>query len=195
MSILKLIVLDRDGVINEDSPFYIKSPDEWHAITGSLEAIAKLQHNGYKVVIATNQSGIAKYYFTADTLHSIHKKMIEQIAAAGGNFEINDIFVCPHGPEDNCACRKPKPGMLLQAAHKFNIIPSEMLVIGDSMCDILAAKACGASSILVKTGKGEETLQTQNIDVPVYADLSEAINFVFFKKTKTIQKIINLPCG
>ncbi|CAL7960682.1 D-glycero-beta-D-manno-heptose-1,7-bisphosphate 7-phosphatase [Gammaproteobacteria bacterium] len=171
----KLIVLDRDGVINEDSPFYIKSPDEWHAIPGSLEAIAKLQHSGYSVAIATNQSGIARHYFTAETLDSVHKKMIAQITVAGGHLDMNDIFVCPHRPEDNCKCRKPKPGLLLQAAHKFNVAPEEILVIGDAVRDILAAKACGAAAILVKTGKGMETLKAE-IDVPIYADLAEAVD-------------------
>lgn len=171
----KLIILDRDGVINEDSPFYIKSPDEWHAIAGSLEAIAKLQHLGYKVVVATNQSGIARNYFTLDTLDSIHKKMIAQIAAVGGNLGMNDIFVCPHGPEDNCECRKPKPGLLWQIAHQFKVKPGEMLVIGDAIRDILAAKTCGAAAILVKTGKGMETLKAK-IDVPIYADLAEAVD-------------------
>ncbi|MEI8055649.1 MAG: D-glycero-beta-D-manno-heptose 1,7-bisphosphate 7-phosphatase [bacterium] len=174
---LKLIVLDRDGVINEDSPFYIKSSDEWRAIPGSLEAISKLQHSGYNVAIATNQSGIAKHYFTVETLDSIHKKMIAQITAAGGHFDIDAIFVCPHGPEDNCECRKPKPGLLLQAAKKFNVAPEEILVIGDAMRDILAAKACGATAILVKTGKGAETLKAE-IDVPVYANLAEAVDFL-----------------
>jgi len=171
----KLIVLDRDGVINEDSLFYIKSPAEWHVIAGSLEAIAKLQHSGYNVAIATNQSGIARHYFTAEILDSIHKKMIAQIKAVGGHLDMDDIFVCPHGPEDNCECRKPKPGLLLQAARKFDVAPGEILVIGDAMRDILAAKACGATAILVKTGKGMETLKAE-IDVPVYADLAEAVD-------------------
>jgi len=172
----KLVILDRDGVINEDSSFYIKSPDEWHAIPGSLEAIAKLQRSGYSVAIATNQSGIAKHYFTAKTLDSIHKKMIAQIATMGGHLDMHDIFVCPHRSEDNCECRKPKPGLLLQAARKFNVAPGEILVIGDAMRDILAAKICGAAAVLVKTGKGMETLKTK-IDVPVYANLAEAVDF------------------
>jgi D-glycero-D-manno-heptose 1,7-bisphosphate phosphatase len=173
----KLIVLDRDGVVNEDSPLYIKSPDEWYAIAGSIEAIVKLQHHGYKVAIATNQSGIARHYFTADTVTLIHKKMIAEIEAAGGYFSVDDIFICPHGPEDNCECRKPKPGLLLRAARHFNVDPTEMLIIGDSMRDIVAAKACGAAAILVKTGKGRDTLrQAENIDVPVCADLAEAVD-------------------
>ncbi|EKE00682.1 MAG: Histidinol-phosphate phosphatase [uncultured bacterium] len=174
----KLIVLDRDGVINEDSPFYIKSPDEWHAIPGSLEAIAKLNRLGYKVAIATNQSGIARNYFTVETLNLIHKKMLAQVAEKGGR--IDGIFICPHGPEDNCDCRKPKTGLLLQAARQFNIAPEEMLVIGDSMRDLLAAKAYGAKALLVKTGKGEETLKAK-ADVPVYANLLEVVDLFVIK--------------
>jgi D-glycero-D-manno-heptose 1,7-bisphosphate phosphatase len=174
---LKLIILDRDGVINEDSPFYIKSPDEWRAIPGSLEAIAKLQNSGYSVAIATNQSGIAKRYFTVETLNSVHKKMITQITALGGYLDMNDIFFCPHEPEDNCECRKPKPGLLLQAARKFNVAPGGILVIGDTVRDILAAQACGAAAILVKTGKGMKISKTE-IDVPIYNDLAEAVDFL-----------------
>lgn len=182
----KLIILDRDGVINEDSPLYIKSQDEWHAIPGSLGAIAKLQRYGYKIAIATNQSGIARRYFTVDDLNLIHKKMLAQIASAGGNLHSDNIFICPHKPEDCCECRKPKPGMLLQAAHQFNIDPSEILMIGDSMRDIIAAKACGASAILVKTGKGEETLRAKNIDanIPVYTDLADAVDLCLCYKVQ-----------
>jgi len=177
-SIPKLIILDRDGVINKDSPFYIKSPDEWHAIPGSLEAVAKLQQCGYKVAIATNQSGIARGYFTLDILNLIHKKMITQIAAVGGCISFDDIFICTHGPEDNCECRKPKPGLLLQAAYKFNIKPAEILVIGDSIRDILAAENCGASAILVKTGNGEKTLKA------IHPNLLETVEAL--KKTTTV---------
>jgi D-glycero-D-manno-heptose 1,7-bisphosphate phosphatase len=175
----KLIVLDRDGVINEDSPLYIKSPDEWCAIPGSLEAIAKLNKHGYKVVIATNQSGIARRYFTSETLDLIHKKMIDQVTMVGGH--IDGIFICPHGPKDNCECRKPKSGLLLKAAQQFNVDPKEMLVIGDSMRDILAAKACGAAVVLVRTGKGEEVIKTEKIDVPVFADLAEVVDLFITK--------------
>jgi D-glycero-D-manno-heptose 1,7-bisphosphate phosphatase len=174
----KLIALDRDGVINEDSSSYIKSPSEWQAIPGSLEAIAKLKSYGFKVAVATNQSGVARGYFTQETLDSIHEKMTTQLAAAGGS--IDAIFVCPHGPQDNCDCRKPKPGLLLQAARQFNVDPKEILFIGDSMRDILAAEACGAKAILVKTGKGEET-QKAGTDVPVYADLAEAVDLFVIK--------------
>ena len=173
----KLIVLDRDGVINEDSPLYIKSPAEWRAASGSIEAIAKLRRHGYKVVIASNQSGIARGYFTQNTLDAIHKKMLDQIEAAGGHIE--NIFICPHGPEDNCECRKPKSGLLLQAANKFNISPSEMLIIGDSMRDILAAKNCGAAAIFIETAhKADDLLTAKTAGVPVYAILAEAVDSI-----------------
>jgi D-glycero-D-manno-heptose 1,7-bisphosphate phosphatase len=166
----KLIVLDRDGVINQDSPEFIKSPEEWHAIPGSLAAIAKLNRLGCPVVVATNQSGIARGLYTLADLELIHAKMLREIEAAGGH--IDGVFICPHGPEDNCDCRKPKPGLLLQIAKKFNVEPSEMLTIGDSMRDILAAKACGAAAILVKTGNGRATIEQQQVDVPIYDDLA-----------------------
>ena len=179
--IFKLIVLDRDGVINDDSPLYIKSPDEWHAISGSLEAISKLQHCGYNIAIATNQSGIAKHYFTMQALDSIHKKMIAQITSVGGHLDINDIFICPHNPQDNCECRKPKSGLLLRAMRKFNVTPKETLIIGDSIRDILAAKACGAAAVLVKTGNGvksQKAVKETEMDVPIYTDLAEVANFL-----------------
>jgi len=174
---IKLIVLDRDGVINEDSPAYIKSPDEWHAIPGSLDAIAKLKQMGYKIAIATNQSGIARGYYTIDILHAIHKKMLAEIEKAGG--EIDEIFFCPHVTEDNCDCRKPKPGLLLQAAKQFHIETSEMLFIGDSMRDILAAKNCGAKAIFVNTSnKPNDMLVAKHAGVPIYANLAEAVDYI-----------------
>jgi D-glycero-D-manno-heptose 1,7-bisphosphate phosphatase len=174
---IKLIVLDRDGVINEDSPTYIKSPDEWHVIPGSLEAIAKLKKHGYKVIVATNQSGIARGYYTADTLDAIHQKMVTEIEKAGG--QIDGIFVCPHITEDNCDCRKPKPSLLLQAAKQFNINPTEMLVIGDAMRDILAAKNCGARAILVSSGnKINDILAAKNAGISIYINLAEAVDFI-----------------
>lgn len=176
MQPIKVIAIDRDGVINEDSPAYIKSPDEWHPIPGSLEAIAKLNHAGFKVAVATNQSGIARKLFTPQTLENIHQKMRQELAKAGGH--LDGIFVCPHGPNDNCPCRKPKPGLLLQIIAQFQIEPQEMLAIGDSMRDVLAARAAGCKIVLVKTGNGEKTLAEvgkENLqDVEIFANLKEA---------------------
>lgn len=177
---IKLIILDRDGVVNEDSPEYIKSPTEWHAIPGSLEAIAKLNQANFKVVVATNQSGLARGYFTQETLEQIHQKMLTQIANVGGH--LDGIFICPHGPQDNCDCRKPKPGLLLQIAAKFNLKPEELLLIGDSMRDLLAAKACGANAILVKTGNGTKTLANQQITVPIFDNLAQAATAIIENK-------------
>ncbi|MBU0743873.1 MAG: D-glycero-beta-D-manno-heptose 1,7-bisphosphate 7-phosphatase [Gammaproteobacteria bacterium] len=174
---IKLIILDRDGVINEDSPSYIRSPKEWGAIPGSLEAIAKLNRGGYKVAVATNQSGIARGYYSLETLDAIHQKMLDETKAAGG--EIAKIFFCPHGPEDNCECRKPKSGLLLQAAKHFEIDPSEILMIGDSMRDILAAKNCGAKAIFVNSSnKTKDMLEAKKSGISVYADLAQAADSI-----------------
>jgi D-glycero-D-manno-heptose 1,7-bisphosphate phosphatase len=145
----KLIILDRDGVINYDSDAYIKSPDEWHAIPGSLEAIAQLNKAGIKVAIASNQSGVARGYFSEETLQKIHEKMSNELKKYTGH--IDKIFYCPHGPNDNCDCRKPKPGLLLQAFQYFNVKPEEAYFVGDSQSDIDAASAAGCDAILVNS--------------------------------------------
>jgi D-glycero-D-manno-heptose 1,7-bisphosphate phosphatase len=177
---IKVIAIDRDGVINEDSPAYIKTPDEWHPIPGSLEAIAKLNHAGFKVVVATNQSGVARKLFTSQTLENIHQKMRQDLAKVRGH--LDGIFVCPHGPDANCPCRKPKPGLLLQIISQFQINPKEMLAIGDSMRDVLAARAAGCKAVLVKTGNGEKTIAEvgkENLqDVEIFANLKEAVEAV-----------------
>ena len=138
---IKLIILDRDGVINEDSPDFIKSPQEWHAIPGSLEAIALLNKANIFVAIASNQSGLARGYFTEETLQKIHQKMLTELKKHDGH--IDKIFYCPHEPDDQCNCRKPKPGMLLQAFHYFNLKPQEACFVGDSQRDQDAALAAG----------------------------------------------------
>ncbi|KPJ68015.1 MAG: hypothetical protein AMJ43_00945 [Coxiella sp. DG_40] len=176
---IKLIILDRDGVINEDSDQYIKSPKEWHAISGSLEAIAKLNKTGYKVVVATNQSGIARNFLTVNILSAIHKKMQNKLAKSGGH--IDDIFYCPHHPDDNCMCRKPNPKMLLDILNKYNINANKCLLIGDSLKDIHVAKKIGCKVILVKTGKGNKTLREYSHElknIPIFENLAEAVNFI-----------------
>jgi D-glycero-D-manno-heptose 1,7-bisphosphate phosphatase len=150
-----VVVLDRDGVINADSPDYIKTPDEWHALPGSLDAIAALKAAGFELAIATNQSGVARGLFSIDTLWDIHRKMLAEILAAGGY--VKRIFFCLHGPDDNCDCRKPKPGLLLQVAEYFACGFDDMVMIGDSERDLQAAKAAGARPILVRTGNGAAT--------------------------------------
>ncbi len=151
----KLIILDRDGVINQDSDAYIKSADEWLPLPGSLDAIAQLNKAGFRVAVATNQSGIARGYYDLDTLHSMHHKMQKMLADLGGN--IDYIAYCPHGPDDNCNCRKPKPGMLLSIADKFSTSPKSVVFVGDTFSDMKAAEAAGMTFVLVKTGKGAKT--------------------------------------
>lgn len=174
-----LIILDRDGVINEDSAEYIKSPDEWHAIPGSLAAIAKLNHAGHTVVIATNQSGIARGYFDLATLQKIHDKLQNELAKVGGH--IDGIFYCPHGPDDHCECRKPLPGLFQQIQQQFKTDFSNAIAIGDSYRDIQAAQAVNCKAILVKTGKGKiELIKYPELkQVPVFTDLADAVNILF----------------
>ena len=175
-----LIILDRDGVINEDSDEYIKSPDEFIPIVGSLAAIAKLKRAGYTIVIATNQSGIARGYFDENTLHAMHEKLHTLLAAEGGR--IDKIYYCPHGPDDDCDCRKPKPGLLQQILKDYPVNPAEVVAIGDSLRDLQAALAVGIPSILVRTGKGSKT-ETQISKgrnafdtIPVFDNLGEAVD-------------------
>lgn len=176
---LPLIILDRDGVINYDSDDYIKTPDEWQAIPGSLDAICQLKHIGYTVVIVTNQSGVARGLYTLATLATIHQKLQNSLAECGCH--VDAIFFCPHGPDDGCACRKPKPGMIKQALQKFNYAPENALLIGDSLRDIQAAHAAGCNNtILVKTGYGSDMLK-QHRDAPelsasrIFPDLAHAV--------------------
>jgi len=141
----KLIVLDRDGVINHDSDEYIKSPKEWIPIDGSLEAIARLNHANYHVAIATNQSGIARKLFTLDTLIDMHNKMYRLVEEVGGHIDM--IAFCPHMPRDDCDCRKPKPGMLIDIVKRFNTNLGDIQVIGDSLRDLQAASAVTTGAI------------------------------------------------
>ncbi|MCQ9378773.1 D-glycero-beta-D-manno-heptose 1,7-bisphosphate 7-phosphatase [Methyloversatilis sp. XJ19-49] len=152
---MKLIILDRDGVINYDSDQFIKSPQEWRPIEGSLEAIALLNQFGWRVVVATNQSGVGRGLFDMDTLAAIHEKMHRSLAQTGGR--IDAIFFCPHAADSKCACRKPKPGMLLEIASRFNVDLADVPVVGDSLRDLQAADAAGAQPVLVRTGKGTKT--------------------------------------
>ncbi|MCF7983704.1 MAG: D-glycero-beta-D-manno-heptose 1,7-bisphosphate 7-phosphatase [Thiohalocapsa sp.] len=172
---MKLIILDRDGVINEDSDDYIRSPAQWVPIPGSLEAIARLNAAGYTIAVATNQSGLARGYFDIDTLNAIHGLMSARVAAVGGRIET--VAFCPHGPGDGCQCRKPAPGLLLALARRFGTTLSDVPVIGDSLRDLQAAHSVSARAILVRTGKGTETaacLPVALADTPVFDDLAGA---------------------
>jgi D-glycero-D-manno-heptose 1,7-bisphosphate phosphatase len=172
---MPLVILDRDGVINEDSDAYVKSPAEWIPIPGSLEAIARLNHTGYRVVIATNQSGVGRGLFGMAELDAIHQKLHATLARLGG--QIDGIYFCPHAPEDDCSCRKPKPGLLQEIAARHGVDLAGVPAIGDSLRDIEAARAAGATPILVRTGKGwaaEATLPTE-WGVEVFDDLAQAV--------------------
>jgi len=179
---MKVIVLDRDGVINHDSDAYIKSAEEWNPIDGSLEAIARLNHGGYTVVVATNQSGLARGYFDIEALAAMHKKMDTLLAKVGGR--VDAVFYCPHEPGDACDCRKPKPGMLLEIGQRFNVSLEEVIFIGDSVSDLKTASNAHAKAILVRTGKGlkaEKLLAAeckQKDLVPVYDDLAAAVTAI-----------------
>ena len=153
----RLIVLDRDGVINHDSDQFIKSPEEWRPIPGSLEAIARLHHAGYRVVVATNQSGVGRGLYDMATLNAIHEKMHKAVTLAGGRLDA--IFFCPHTADAKCECRKPRAGMLHEVAKRFNVDLAGVPCVGDGLRDLQAAEAVGAQPMLVLTGKGERTLR------------------------------------
>lgn len=169
---MKLIILDRDGVINHDSDAYIKSPDEWHPLPGSLEAIAQLCKAGYHLVVATNQSGIARRLFDVATLGAIHAKMHRAVAEAGG--QIDAIFFCPHGPDEGCACRKPRTGLFDEILARFGVATNDVHAIGDQLRDLQAAHAVGCRPVLVLTGKGRATLAAGGLppDTVVRVDLA-----------------------
>ena len=169
---MKLVILDRDGVINYDSDAYIKTPDEWSPLPGSIEAIAQLHRAGYRIIVATNQSGVDRGLFDLDTLNRIHARMHRCVREAGG--VIDRIVVCPSA-DDAHPDRKPNPGMYLQIAARFGITLNGVPAVGDSRRDLQAARAAGAQPVLVQTGKGAGTLaygMSGFSDVPVFADLA-----------------------
>jgi D-glycero-D-manno-heptose 1,7-bisphosphate phosphatase len=164
---MKLIILDRDGVINHDSADYIKSADEWIAIDGSIDAIARLHKAGFTVVVATNQAGLAKGKFDLDDLEAMHEKLTRLVEEQGA--ELSGIFYCPHHPDDKCKCRKPMPGMVDAIEAEFNISAEGFYFVGDSLRDLQAAVTKGCKPLLVKTGNGEKTL-AQLADVSLQTD-------------------------
>ncbi|OZY87581.1 D-glycero-beta-D-manno-heptose-1,7-bisphosphate 7-phosphatase [Cellvibrio mixtus] len=186
---MKLIILDRDGVINHDRDDYVKSADECVPIEGSIEAIVRLNKAGFTVVVATNQAGLAKGKFELDDLEAMHEKITGLVEEQGG--ELGGIFYCPHHPDDNCKCRKPKPGMLDAIEAEFNTSVESSYFVGDSLRDLQAGLLKGCKPILVKTGKGEKTLaqladvqlQTDSPtvcaeQVQVFANLAAAVDFI-----------------
>ncbi len=183
----KLIILDRDGVINQDSPDYIKSVDEWIPIPGSLDAIAALNKADYTVVIATNQSGIGRGLYTLETLEKIHQKMRDALSQVNGH--LDGIFFCPHEPTDHCLCRKPLPGLFHQIFNHFKVAApfNNIMSIGDSLRDLEAAQNAGCTPILVLTGNGEKTKQklpTTLLNIPIYSNLAAAVSALLARESK-----------
>ncbi|MFZ2541480.1 MAG: D-glycero-beta-D-manno-heptose 1,7-bisphosphate 7-phosphatase [Gallionella sp.] len=173
---MKLIILDRDGVINYDSDQFIKSPDEWKPIPGSLEAIAQLNQAGYHVVVSTNQSGVGRGLFDMATLNAIHNKMHKACALVGAR--IDAVFFCPHAAEENCHCRKPKSGMLEEIAVRYNLSDlNGVPTVGDSLRDLQSVATLGAKPYLVLTGKGMKTQAAGGLpeDTQVFADLATVV--------------------
>ncbi len=176
---MKVIVLDRDGVINEDSDAFVKSVGEWVPIAGSLEAMARLNQAGYRLVVATNQSGLGRGLLTLDDLNAMHQRLHDRLAELGG--QIDAIFFCPHSPEEQCACRKPRPGLLLSVRDRFGVAASDLLVIGDSLRDLESAWVAGVAAVLVLTGKGSRTLAEHRErlgETAVYRDLAAAADAI-----------------
>lgn len=172
---LRLVVLDRDGVINHESEEFIKSAAEWKPLEGSLEAIALLSRSGFTVAVASNQSGLGRGLFDRSTLYSIHRKMRRAVRAAGGS--IDCIVFCPHLPEDGCDCRKPAPGLLKRLARRYRVSLHGVPVIGDSERDLAAARAAGARPVLVLSGNGRRTraeLERRRVPVECYENLLAA---------------------
>ena len=169
---LNLLILDRDGVINEDDPNYIKSPAEWIPVPGSLEAIGELTRAGWSLVVATNQSGVARGYYNVEMLNRIHSAMYKAVNEAGGH--IDAVFFCPHAPEDQCTCRKPLPGMILDIVRRYNIQPAECIMVGDSLRDLECIANAGGKAILVRTGNGAKTEAAGKMpaDTLVFNDLA-----------------------
>jgi len=168
---MKLVILDRDGTINQDSDQYIKSPAEWKPIPGSLQAIARLNQGGWRIAVATNQSGIARGLFDMAALNAIHAEMHRAVNLAGGR--IDAIFFCPHAADSGCECRKPKPGLLREIASRMDVELAEVPMVGDSLRDLEAAATAGAKPYLVLTGKGKKTRDAGGLPpgTQVFADL------------------------
>jgi|TARA_B110000263_G_scaffold135382_1_gene117525 D-glycero-D-manno-heptose 1,7-bisphosphate phosphatase len=191
---VSLVILDRDGVINHDSDDYIKSPDEWQPLPGSLEAIARLCRADYTVVVATNQAGVGRGLFSQEMLIRIHRKMASSIRDKGGR--LDSVFFCPHSPAEQCGCRKPKPGMLLEISDRLGIGLSGVPVVGDSLRDLEAAEAAGAIPVLVKTGRGrltQEKLSKGELShtlgqTPVYADLAAFTDAVLDGRLESVAR-------
>ena len=171
---MKLIVLDRDGVINHDRPDYVKTPEEWEPIAGSLQAIAKLHHHGWKIAVASNQSAIGRKIISLSALVNVQGKMNSALELLGAH--VDGFFFCPHRPGGDCNCRKPKPGLLHDISRRFGTSLQQVPFIGDTMKDVEAGLSVGAKPILVRTGQGGKTLTDLPAQVPVYDNLACAVD-------------------
>jgi len=183
---MQLVILDRDGVINQDSDHFIKSPEEWIPIPGSLEAVALLNQSGFRTVIATNQSGVGRGLFDMNALNAIHTKMHRALTTIGGH--VDAVFYCPHPAEEGCACRKPKPGMFNDIAARYNLDITGSPAIGDSLRDLQAAAAAGCHPILVRTGKGKKTEAEGGLPpgTEIFDDLASAAATVIARALGTV---------
>ena len=185
---MKIAILDRDGTINALEPdAFVASPDDWTALPGALEAIARLNHAGWHVVVATNQPGLGRGLFDMATLNAIHAKMHKQLAAVGGR--IDAVFFCPHAPDEACGCRKPLPGLLEQIGARYGVELRGVPAIGDSLRDLQAAAAAGCETHLVRTGKcqglADAEIEALTVQVPgtrVHADLAAAAEFIVLRE-------------
>ena len=186
-SSMKLVILDRDGTINSDSDDFVKTPEEWLPLPGALEAIARLSHAGWHVVVASNQSGLGRGLFDVGTLNAMHAKMLKMLALQGGRMDA--VFYCPHTAEDNCHCRKPRPGLFEQIGLRFGVPLKGVPTVGDSLRDALAGAAAGCEPHLVLTGKSEKyrgLVPPQ--DLPpgtlVHQDLSAFADFILAREAE-----------
>lgn len=181
MQKIELLILDRDGVINHDSDNYIRHPDEYHPIVSSLQAIARCNQAGVPVVVATNQSGVGRGYYSLETLDAIHEKMHQALEKHGA--WIDKLYFCPHKPDVGCTCRKPSPGLLQAIRADYPEQFKAAIMVGDSWSDWQVAKTAGVEPYLVRTGKGERTLEKHAMDIPVnriFADLSSVVSNTIF---------------
>jgi len=183
---MKLCILDRDGTINEDSLEYIKSPEEWQPLPGALEAIARLNHAGWHVVVASNQSGLGRGLFDVATLNAMHAKMHTMLAAVGGR--VDAVFYCPHAPDEKCRCRKPEPGLFEQIGERYGVDLKNVPAVGDTARDVLAAVAVGCEAHMVLTGKGAAWRGRSLPDsfpphTQVHADLAAFADFVIARQS------------
>jgi D-glycero-D-manno-heptose 1,7-bisphosphate phosphatase len=180
---IRLVILDRDGTINEDRDDYVKSADEWVPLPGALEAIARLNHAGFHVVVASNQSGLGRGLFDMAALNAMHTKLNQLLAKQGGR--VDAVFFCPHAPDEQCECRKPLPGLMMQIGERYGIDLSEVPLVGDSLRDLQAAAAAGCEPHLVRTGKAGRLAEAQiaqlaaQVDgTTVHADLPAFVEFL-----------------